>query len=261
VPRVDTPWDARVPEWPAGVETSPANRRRHPDVVFPRARPGCRSVVRQWADAARRLPSSWSVPDDGRVSADATGHAHTVLIVLRGNSGSGKSTIARDLQLRHGRGCALVQQDHLRRVVLRERDRPGGIAPALIAHTARFALDHGYHVVVEGIMTSGRYRDMLAELCRSHRGRTGVFYLNVSLEETLRRHQTRPQAAEFTAEHMRGWYTPRDVLGLPGECTLPESTTVEEAVVRIATTAGLPLLGGDDDVLPAFPAGHVPAAP
>jgi hypothetical protein len=77
------------------------------------------------------------------------GSAHTKLVVIRGNSGSGKSSIARELRLRYGRGCALVEQDYLRRIVLRERDKPGGLAPSLIAHTVRFALDHDYHVILE----------------------------------------------------------------------------------------------------------------
>lgn len=120
------------------------------------------------------------------------GSARTNLVVIRGNSGSGKSSIARQLRLRCGRGYALVEQDYLRRIVLRERDEPGGLAPALIEHTVRFALDHDYHVILEGILFSGRYGDMIAAVRRAHRGRTFVYYLDVSLAETLRRHATRP---------------------------------------------------------------------
>jgi predicted kinase len=177
---------------------------------------------------------------DDDAAPTPTGHAHTRLIVIRGNSGSGKSTIARQLQLRHGRGCALVEQDYLRRIVLRERDHVGGAAAALIEHTARFALDHDYHVIVEGILRSGRYGDMLRGLRRAHRGQTTVFYLDVSLAETLRRHQNRPQAAEFTAEDMRGWYHPGDVLGTPGERVLPGSTSLDEAITIIAGASDLP---------------------
>ena len=55
-----------------------------------------------------------------------TGTSATRLIVLRGNSGSGKSTVARAVRERYGRGCALVEQDYLRRIVLRELDGDGG---------------------------------------------------------------------------------------------------------------------------------------
>ncbi|MEV7989533.1 kinase [Micromonospora sp. NPDC085948] len=176
-----------------------------------------------------------------------------ILICLRGNSGSGKSTVARELRYRHGRGCALVGQDHIRRILLRERDRPGGLAPTLMAQNVRFCLDHGYHVILEGIMHTARYRSMLTELRDAHRGRTLFVYLDVSLPETLRRHETRPMAAEVSPDHLRSWYTPHDVLGWPNELVLPETTTLEEAIERIATAAGLPLTGRNDDLLPAVP--------
>lgn len=50
----------------------------------------------------------------------------TQLVLVRGNSGSGKSSIAQAVRDRYGRGLAIVEQDHLRRVLLRERDLPGG---------------------------------------------------------------------------------------------------------------------------------------
>lgn len=93
--------------------------------------------------------------------AEATGSPATILVCVRGNSGSGKSSVARELRRRHGRGCALVEQDYLRGTLLCERDKPSGAAPALIGQTVRFALDHGYHVVPEGIMHASRYRGIL----------------------------------------------------------------------------------------------------
>jgi 2-phosphoglycerate kinase len=56
------------------------------------------------------------------------------LIVIRGNSGSGKTTAAHEVRWRYGRGCALVEQDYLRRIVLREHDIAGmgAVAPGFI---------------------------------------------------------------------------------------------------------------------------------
>lgn len=167
------------------------------------------------------------------------GSATTTLVVIRGNSGAGKSSVARALRARAGRGVALVEQDYLRRVVLRERDDPGGFAPALIDRTVRFCLDHGFHVVLEGILAAARYATMIRGLLGAHRGRSFVFYLDASLEETLRRHATRPQAAEFTGEDMRSWYLPRDLLGVDGEEVVPESSALEQTVAFIGGAAGL----------------------
>lgn len=158
----------------------------------------------------------------------------TRLIILRGNSGSGKTTVARAVRTRYGRGCALVEQDYFRRIVLREHDVDGGIAPALIAQTVRFALDHGYHVVLEGILARARYGAMLTDLCRTHRGRTAAFYLDIPWEETLRRHATRPQAAEFGEAEMRKWYLPHDLLGIDEERIVDQGLSLAETVELVA---------------------------
>lgn len=67
---------------------------------------------------------------DGHNSPDTTR-----LIVLRGNSASGKSTIAAEIRSRFGRGIAIVSQDYLRRIVLKQRDCPGGVNIGLIDWT------------------------------------------------------------------------------------------------------------------------------
>jgi predicted kinase len=173
-------------------------------------------------------------------STDArTGSAATKLVIIRGNSAAGKSTIARHLQLGYGRGCALIEQDYLRRKILRELDTPGGIAPDFIDHTARFALDHGYHVIIEGILHRERYAPMLKGLRAGHAGQTSVFYLDVSFEESVRRHTTRPQVTDFTPAQMKDWYICRDLLGYDDEHLIAESSSQRETVDFIARTAGL----------------------
>ncbi|GAA1603543.1 hypothetical protein GCM10009789_66960 [Kribbella sancticallisti] len=104
------------------------------------------------------------------------GDATTRLVVLRGNSGSGKSTTAQEVRRRVGRGVAWVEQDYLRRILFREHDRPGVPNIGLIDQTVRYALGHGYHVILEGILYSPHYGAMLRELIADHVGVTGVYY-------------------------------------------------------------------------------------
>lgn len=78
--------------------------------------------------------------------------------------------------------------------MLRERDRPGGANIGLIDLTARYALDNGFHVVVEGILCAARYGTMLHDLVRAHQGVTRCYYLHVPFEETVLRHATKPDA-------------------------------------------------------------------
>jgi len=98
---------------------------------------------------------------------------------------------------------------------------------------ARAALCHGYHVILEGILGTASYGPVLRELIASHGGPCFVFYLDVSFEATVRRHAGRPELAHVTAEMMRGWYTPRDLLGVPGERVIEEASGFEETVSTI----------------------------
>ena len=92
----------------------------------------------------------------------------TKLIVLRGPSGSGKSTTAKALRLAQTEKMALIEQDHFRRVVLKEKDIPNGLNADLIRRTAIFALEHSYHVILGGIFDAERYSNMLQELLEIH---------------------------------------------------------------------------------------------
>jgi len=161
------------------------------------------------------------------------GADQTKLIVLRGNSGSGKSTVSHALRDAYGRGLAWVSQDLIRRIILKEKAVPGGVNIGLIDQVARYCLDHGQQVVLDGILDADRYEQTLAGLNRDHLGSSHFYYLDVSLDETLRRHATRPQAAEFGPDDMRGWYCRRDLLSSIDERIIPETSTLEQTVTLI----------------------------
>ena len=173
------------------------------------------------------------------VTARPTGSQDTRLVVLRGNSGSGKSTVARALQRERPRDLAWVSQDLLRREVLRARDVAGATAVDLVDATARFALDRGLHVVVDGILNSWKYGAMLRCLVRDHVGTSAAYLWDVPLEETVRRHATKPVAADFGEPELREWYHPRHVVPGLGEVVLGPEVSADAALARIRGDAGL----------------------
>jgi predicted kinase len=182
------------------------------------------------------VPSGANTPT---ITGMVVGSDRTRLIVLRGNSGSGKSTVATALREAYGRGIAWVSQDLIRRIVLREKDMPGGVNIGLIDQVARYSLDSGYHVILDGIFYADRYEPMLAALSRDHQGLSRFYYLDVSIEETLCRHLMRPQAGEFGADDMRSWYRARDLLTAVREHVIPQTSTVEDSIGLILTETQL----------------------
>jgi len=179
----------------------------------------------------------------------STGSLSSKLIVLRGNSASGKSTVAAEIRLRHGRGLAIVGQDNLRRVVLREHDKPNAANIGLIDLTARYALDHGFHVIVEGILHASHYGDMLTTLRADHLGATRLYYMHVPFDETLRRHATKPQATEYGEAEMSAWYRELDLLPGGIEHIITAETSLNDSVTLIMSGVGL-VTGDTRDACP-----------
>lgn len=131
--------------------------------------------------------------------------------------------------------------------MLRERDRPGGANIGLIDLTARYALDNGFHVVVEGILYADRYGTMLQDLVRAHCGVSCCYYLDVPYAETVRRHATKADAEylqQVTPDHLSDWYRERDLLAGGMETVIATDSTLDDTVQRILRESGL------DGVLP-----------
>jgi hypothetical protein len=161
------------------------------------------------------------------------------LIVIRGNSASGKSTIASLIREKHGRGLAVVGQDNLRRVVLREHDTIGAANVGLIDLTCRFALGNGFHVVLEGILRAERYGAMLAGLREEYADRSSWWFIDIPFSETLQRHSTKPQVHEYGEVEMRSWWHEQDFLPGGFERVITVGESAEAAATRIMTGAGL----------------------
>lgn len=175
-------------------------------------------------------------------AASAAGRPDTRLVVIRGNSASGKSSVAQGLRDHYGRGVAIVGQDVIRRNVLREHDTTYGANIALLGRIARHALDAGFHVVLEGILYADRYSHMITSLVRDHRGVSACYYLDVPLEATLARHASKADAAyreQVTDAHLTSWYRERDLLPGALETVIPADSTLQDTVTRIVRDTGL----------------------
>lgn len=161
----------------------------------------------------------------------------STLIIIRGNSGSGKSTVAKLVRDGLAGKVAFVEQDYIRRVILREKERGSIDNIVLIKQTVQFALKQNYIVILEGILNMSRYGDMLKEV-RCFADKNYSYYIDVSLEETLARHKTKSNAHEFGEEQIREWYKEKDLGGFKEEVTIKETSSIKDSVKIITNNVG-----------------------
>lgn len=136
-------------------------------------------------------------------------------------------------------GVGKADQDNLRRVVLRERDVPGGANIDLIDQTARLALARGYHTIMEGIFNADHYGAMLTALISDHPGRAFAYFLDVPFPETLRRDAAKTGLLEYGEAEMRQWYRGLDLLPGGVEQVIPAESSLEDTVDMIMADTGL----------------------
>ena len=128
------------------------------------------------------------------------------LIILRGNSGSGKTTVAKELQKRFGKNTMLIAQDTIRREMLWVNDGENTPALPLMKELLKYGSQHCEVVILEGIMNVEWYQSLFELALQLYGTRVYAYYFDIPFEETLRRHQTRAKCNEFGEEEMRKWW-------------------------------------------------------
>ena len=155
------------------------------------------------------------------------------LVILRGNSGSGKTTVANLLQKKFGHNTLVISQDTVRREMLWVKDGPDNRAMPLLESLLYYGRERCQVVILEGILHSGWYRPLF-ELAKEEFGEEiYAYYYDLPFEETLLRHETREKSREFGEEAMRRWWLEKDYLDLIPEQILTKEINAGEAAERI----------------------------
>ena len=151
------------------------------------------------------------------------------LVILRGNAGSGKSTVAQRVRQETDARVAIIGQDYFRHELLSHWGEEGfAIRRVLIPVMALTLLEKDWNVIIEGILPAQWSRDMVDEICLQWKGEVVSFYFSLSIEETIRRHMTRG-SKHFREDLLREWYKPKDVL-LDSDVLFTDTTTEDDAV-------------------------------
>ena len=151
------------------------------------------------------------------------------LIILRGNSGSGKTSVAKELQRQVGRNTLVLPQDTVRREMLWVKDGYDTSAlPLLIT-----LLIYGHKNNEVGILNSKWYRPLFEEAVRLFGMDIYAYYYDLSFEETLKRHETKEKRFEFGEKEMRRWWNEKDYIGSITEKAISEEMSLESVVNMI----------------------------
>ncbi|MFN7253538.1 MAG: kinase [Anaerobacillus sp.] len=155
------------------------------------------------------------------------------LIILRGNSGSGKTTIAKCLQNHLGHGTLLVSQDVVRRDMLKVHDRDGNLSIDLIRQIAEYGKGKCEFVIVEGILNKSRYGEMLKDLIKFYNQEAYTYYFDLTFEETVIRHNSRAKKMEFGENSLRAWWNSNDYLEVQGETLFTNDMSQNDVLKQI----------------------------
>ena len=103
--------------------------------------------------------------------------ADSKLIILRGLSGSGKSSIARELQKRSKQDTIIVEQDYFRNTLLQEKGDARKASAEMLEQTVLIGLKYGYNVVLEGILNIKHYKELFDKIFSAHPQNNFIYFL------------------------------------------------------------------------------------
>lgn len=152
------------------------------------------------------------------------------LIIIRGNSGSGKTTVAKTLQQKLGHNIMLISQDVIRRDILRVHDGIDTKALPLIKELILYGKDNCDIVILEGILNSSWYQTLFELAKLQFKDKIFAYYYDIPFEETIVRHQTKPNCNDFGETDMRRWWNEKDFIGIIKSKILTKDLSVDEAV-------------------------------
>lgn len=161
------------------------------------------------------------------------------LILLRGNSGSGKTTLAKLLQEKLGPNIMRISQDMVRMEILHTWGREGiEKSERLMIELLQYGKRHSEVTVLEGILPSEAYQKLFETAIAEFGGNIFAYYYDLPFEETLRRHETKPNRGDFGEADMRRWWVEKDYLREIRETVFGPELTQQEALERVLRDLG-----------------------
>lgn len=169
------------------------------------------------------------------------GGSQPQLIIIRGPAGAGKSTItaSASAEIRAAGGAApvaVMEQDYFNNSIAGRQHGYRDVAIKMILRSGLACQEEGFSLILEGVLNFVYYKDCFDQLTAAYGAENTKFYfMDVSLEETKVRHQTRPKAREFSADLLDEWFAAATPTGYKNEVILGQHFRAEESIDLIVT--------------------------
>ena len=158
------------------------------------------------------------------------------LIIIRGNSGSGKSSVAKALQRQFGRNTLVIPQDTVRREMLWAHDGIDTTAIPLLISLLEYGYENNEVTIVEGILNSKWYKPLFEKAIQLfHKDNIYAYYYDLPFEETLKRHETKSNKFDFGKEDMLRWWNEKDYIDFIHEETLTQDLALKDTIYKIVS--------------------------
>ena len=130
----------------------------------------------------------------------------------------------------------LISQDVIRRNILNVKDGENTQAIPLLKELITYGNSHSDVVILEGIMYANWYKPLFERAIQLYDTKIYPYYFDLPFEETLKRHQTKPNCHEFHEEAMRKWWREKDFSDILNEVRITSKKNVESIVLDIYNT-------------------------
>lgn len=155
-----------------------------------------------------------------------------IFILIRGNSGSGKTVLANCLQNHFGyQRCLLLHEDLLRLDILHVKEKETAQTTSLIELMIEWGKQYYPIIILEGILPKRIYGTTLTKIIHEFGAGAFVYYLDISFAQTVKNNEEKE--SPFPLETLEKWWLEQDTLG-EKERKLT-SATVKELAEQVLT--------------------------
>jgi predicted ABC-type ATPase len=166
------------------------------------------------------------------------------LIILRGNAGSGKSTISAELKQKLNGEVLYLEQDLFRLNIIKvENDENFSVRRntqtiGAILSLLNWGKDNFDYIILEGIYSVPNYIAMFDQI-KLMFNQFYAYYFDLTFEETAKRHLTREKSKIFGVDTMREWFKEKNYLPQIEETKITKDQSKEEIVNMILKDIGI----------------------